>query len=283
MAAKNMVIYKAIGKFEKYAKKEEGTDKRILSKKMDHDGNIIPGQAGLPSCSDDPLDWFYEKPQAHVHLALKMLERGDRVPPNTRMEYVFTKRVGDLPDPDATQRDCIEDYTYFVEHSDALELDIPYYILHQLARPISELLRLGWPDVKKYRCRPDPTPENLESSFAKLPNAIRTDIGRKRGTKTKVLYFLNRHQTWVKDFTIVVGDASVVPNEFGECLELCREWYLGEVMSYYYFKFGVAKNKRVRKRNKKVHPFIMDILQTVVRHSSVIQELREGFRTAFEG
>ena len=38
---KDLVIYKAIATFEKYAKKEQGKDKRILAKKTDEDGNAI--------------------------------------------------------------------------------------------------------------------------------------------------------------------------------------------------------------------------------------------------
>jgi DNA polymerase elongation subunit (family B) len=276
--SKDYVIYKAIGKFEKYAKKTE--DGKVLAKKYSEDGEIIPEQAGAVSHSDDPLDWFYFRPQAHVHLALKMLERGDRVPPNTRMEYVFTKALGELPDAEAKQNTKIEDYTYFVEHPDEVELDIPYYILHQLAKPISELLRLGWKS-QPYRETPDVSDDSMIKMFGDLPSEIKTLIGRKKGVPTKTLYLLNNIKRLKEECTIQVGGKVVVAEVFTRCVKLCEAWYLDALMSRYYQRFGVNKTQRSRKKNKKIDPFMMDLLQTVTRHALVIDELHRGFERCF--
>ena len=285
VASRDLVIYKAIGKFEKYAKKEEGTDKKILSKKYDENGYIVPGQPGMVSSSDDPLDWFYSNPQSHVHLALKMLERGDRVPPNTRMEYVFTRQVGELPDADATQRDKIEDYTYFVEHSDEVVIDVPYYILHQLAKPISQLLRLGWPNKVTHRPIVHATDEAVNDALSQLPHEIRNILGRKKGIRVKVLCFLNSIPQWREKCTILVGappnQKGRVLNEFTRCVDLCNRWYISEKMNRYYFNFGVNKIQRNRKKDKLVEPFMMDLMQTVTRHHLVVDELKRGFEAAY--
>src|SRR5205814_1678372 len=82
----DLIIHQSIGKFEKYASKEKGPDKRILSLKYDSEGKIVPGP-GNPTSSQDPLDWHYPISRANLALALKMLRRGDKVPPNTRLEY----------------------------------------------------------------------------------------------------------------------------------------------------------------------------------------------------
>jgi DNA polymerase elongation subunit (family B) len=283
---KNLVMYKAIGKFEKYAKKETGEDKNILSKMHDDDGQVIPGKVGPPSSSSDPLDWFYERPPGHVCLALKMLGRGDIVPPNTRMEYVFTRRVGEIPDHMPKQCFKIEDYTFYTENLDKLTLDYAYYVFRQIARPVSELLSLGFGDVNRYCPKVDTDEESMTNSFANLPVGIRLSLALKRGIKAKVLHFLNDYESLIQDEYLMVGTGKkrhlVLPDSILECKKLCLKWYQREYIDLYFSNMGIGKSDRTRRRNNKIHPLFMDLIQTIIRHARVVDQLERAFGKAFD-
>lgn len=276
---RSLVIYKAIAKFEKYAMKEKGEDKRILSKKRDDEGRIIPGLPGFPTSSGDPLDWYYDRPPAHLCLALKMLGRGDQVPANTRMEYIFLK----TPNPKAKQGEKVEDLTYYLENG-GLELDIPYYIERQFCKPISELLYIGCGKPVPYKKSKEdtrPLKDRLESAFSHLPGPLRTFVNTKKGIRQKVFWFLNNFEKYT-DYQIQRKDSrgevrQVWLDEILKAEDLCREWYREEKMNLYFHNHGVGKSKLKRKRNKEIHPFFMDILQTAERKELLNREVETLF------
>lgn len=79
----------------------------------------------------------YKNPkQPHLYVARKLAaRRGYAVPSGSRVPYVF---VEDLDNPDCLQAERAEDPGYAREHE--LQLDLLYYIEHQLSSPICALL-----------------------------------------------------------------------------------------------------------------------------------------------
>ena len=291
---RDLVIYKAIGKFEKYAKKD--AEGNVLGKniKGDENGIKVIG-AGQRTSSDNPLDWYYEKPPAHVSLALKMSERGEKVPPNTRMEYIFSKFEPEKGQK-IKQSDKIEDYTYYMENKAKIEIDIFYYIERQLVKPISELLSLTFGDkIARYKSIKHEGMEikqRLDKVFEKLPTSLCFDISKKKGYRNKVLYFLNHYMEYedckidlgqfkkTKRGKLVSSINTVFPDEVFDAKEACTDWYMMEKMKLYFHSYGIGLGKLKQKRKKKYHPFFMDILQTIQRHEEVIDQLHTIFNYA---
>lgn len=147
--AKNLTIFKSIKDLISYAKKTEISDP---SGKKDEKGNVVKIKvflghdkkpmltaSGRPYETRDPLDpnLLYDN-VSHVRLALKMKKRGDDVPPNTRLQFVFLENDSEL------QSDKIEDYTFFKENWKKynLKLDPLYYLEKQLMKPITEVINV---------------------------------------------------------------------------------------------------------------------------------------------
>jgi len=80
---------------------------------------------------------------SHVMLARKMKERGDEVPPNTRLAYLFlvNNKKG------ALQGEKVEEWQYYLENKYKLNLKIDYlyYLEKQLVKPLNELLSVMYP------------------------------------------------------------------------------------------------------------------------------------------
>lgn len=125
----SFIMYKGISSVISYAK----TDKS--GNYIDREGNVIRDPEG-------PLDpRLVYAALAHVNLARKMIARGDDVPPNTRMEYVY------LRDPEARcDSDRTEDYTFYRENKMTENLKIDhFYYQEQLIKPMTELLGVVFP------------------------------------------------------------------------------------------------------------------------------------------
>lgn len=85
---------------------------------------------------------FYERSlPACVQLALKMMRRGQRVDPGTRLEYVITTDGSIQSYTKAKQWEKIEALDYYKDHSDILRLD-PIYYLNALAKPVDEVMKI---------------------------------------------------------------------------------------------------------------------------------------------
>lgn len=123
------IMYKGIKTVISYAKKDKS------GSYVDREGKVIDGVRG-------PLDErLVYASSDHVNLARKMIARGDDVPPNTRMEYVF------IENPDArTSSDSSEDYEFFRFNkvSSNLAIDVFYY-QQRLIKPMTELLDVIFP------------------------------------------------------------------------------------------------------------------------------------------
>jgi DNA polymerase elongation subunit (family B) len=129
----HLIIYVGVKGILSYAKTREiKRANGVVKEFVDEDGN--------PVITDDPLNprlQYSNVPQ--VILTLKMLRRGDDVPPNTRLEFLYLEAP---PEGVDHQGEKAEDYSYFKENKLALHLhpDYLHYVEKQLARPVGELL-----------------------------------------------------------------------------------------------------------------------------------------------
>ena len=80
---------------------------------------------------------------AQVQLAERMRNRGTRVDPGERLEYIVTTNGG----LKARQFDKIEDPKYQQEFSDIIKIDFIYY-LHLLINPLDQVLKVAYKEDK---------------------------------------------------------------------------------------------------------------------------------------
>ncbi len=134
--SKDLVIYKGIKDLISYAKSVEIDEHKYF---LGNDKQPLKNANGRPYVTNNPLDpnLVYDH-IPHVMLGLKMKERGEKVPPNTRLQYVFLDIDSKL------QGERIEDYTYFKENKNRLylRLDPLYYFEKQLMKPITEIINV---------------------------------------------------------------------------------------------------------------------------------------------
>lgn len=168
----HLIIYKGISTLINYAKKKEiargGGDK--IKVFVDDHGN--------PFDPISPLDERLIYPNLpQVLLALKIMKRGEDVPPNTRLEYIFVETANAMH-----QGDKAEDYNFFKEHRQDYKPDNAHYLEHQLTTTVTELLNVKFKgDVVAY--------EPLEEKFNYLVEKL-SGIQRER---------VNRIKTYIKE------------------------------------------------------------------------------------
>jgi DNA polymerase elongation subunit (family B) len=157
----NLIIYMGVKTIQNYAKRITKKQGRtvVSTTFIDRDGDEITDVIG-------PLDPRLQYPNIpQVLLALKMLNRGDDVPPNTRLEFLYLEPTADSP-PVRHQGEKAEDYTYYRENKNQLGApDYLHYLEKQLAKPMSELITV------KYPRQPVPY-EKLPDAFARLTGEL---------------------------------------------------------------------------------------------------------------
>lgn len=147
---KDLILYKGMKSLPDYAKKKKVkayVERKVGGRKMTEavDEEFYIDRNGDPF--DDPIGpldprLVYEKPPPHIMLALKMSRRGDDIPPNSRLEYIFL----DTGEVEELQGNKIEDFTYYNEYkrSKRLKIDYVYYFERQLIKPIDEMLTVKY-------------------------------------------------------------------------------------------------------------------------------------------
>jgi DNA polymerase delta subunit 1 len=137
----NLIVYTGVKNIMNYAKKKEVKNGRTVLDRvfLDEDKEPIDDPIGPL----DPRLVYPNLPQ--VLLSLKMLRRGDDVPPNTRLEYLYVEN-----DEATHQGEKAEDYTFYRENKDifGFKPDYLHYIEKQLTNPITELLDVKYPREK---------------------------------------------------------------------------------------------------------------------------------------
>lgn len=137
----NLIIYTGVKTVINYAKKKEKKQGRTVIERvfLDEDGEAIDDPFGPL----DPRLVFPNLPQ--VLLSLKMLRRGDDIPPNTRLEYLYLEKEGANH-----QGEKAEDYTFYRENKDIVKMtpDYLHYVEKQLSKPVTELLGVKYPRAR---------------------------------------------------------------------------------------------------------------------------------------
>lgn len=183
MGIKSLVSYAKTKKVEK----ANGEFDKIL---IDAAGDIIDDVIGPL----DPRLVYSNIPQ--VILGLKMLHRGDELPPNTRLEYLYLETKNKVEH----QGEKAEDYTYFRENKriENLRPDLLHYIEKSLMKPITEVINVKFSheiiphiemtdklrnymdklsDLHRYRVKNLKSTHNKERSLLICENPITLVIG----------------------------------------------------------------------------------------------------------
>jgi len=153
----HLIIYMGIRSVISYAKSHKQKQGKIVTSQTPIDANnyLIEDPIG-------PLDPRLVYPNIpQVLLALKLLRRGEEIPPNTRLEFLYLK----VPDAQH-QGEKAEDYTYFYENKEDehLKPDYQHYLEKQLTKPVTELLSVKYPKgVIPYRSHEEQFHDSLKA------------------------------------------------------------------------------------------------------------------------
>jgi len=156
----HLVIFMGVKDVISYSKKEE-----VLVSQPDKMGRIkkvkklyfidVNGERfDDPTGPNDPRLQLSNVPQAL--LCRKMIRRGDIIPANTRLEFLYLDMSRE--EVEITHNgERAEDYTYYKEHRKefGLKPDLLYYLEKQFMKPISEVLEVKWPTQFHLYMTPD--------------------------------------------------------------------------------------------------------------------------------
>lgn len=262
------LIYMGVRDIVTYAKKKEVKNKqgRVISASyIDKDGEIIDEDV------KDPLDERLTYPNLpQVLLALKMIGRGDDVPPNTRLEFLYLKN------PEAQHLgDSAEDYTYYKENKRTFNYQIdPFIYLNKLTTPIDELIYVRYPREKVQYKKLDDRLKDALNDVGNLSLLLRERIKRVRDyiyrstdrtpeytTKYKIGYdALGQQRDYelpepreyhsksvrAKCEMIIASSKETKPNNFNEdehipLVKVCKEWKARDILNRLYKQFGLRK------------------------------------------
>ena len=151
----HLIIYTGVNSIINYALKKEKKEGRTVIERVFIDQNKEPIED--PDGPLDPRLIYPNLPQ--VLLALKMLRRGDDVPSNTKLEYLYVEN-----DQASHQGEKAEDYTFYKENKATMGFrpDYLHYLEKQLCKPLMELIRT------KYARRDMIPYEPLEDALERL-------------------------------------------------------------------------------------------------------------------
>jgi len=188
------VIYKGLSDILDFAKSADvmvkGVKKTMF---IDASGNPFDDVTGqndprlvfkCESTNSKTLKVTVKDPPSHAMLALKMIQRGDEIATNTKMEYVFL----DYPEHKGMkQHEKIEDLTYYCENAYKLPpIDYLYYIEKQVLKPVTELLEVKLPkqEVVYY----DNIMSAISRELFKLPHDKRVELAGGKDLIKKIVY-----------------------------------------------------------------------------------------------
>lgn len=298
--AKDLVIYKGIGDLISYAKtielphpkgeKDEKGNVKMISYFIGKDKKPLMDEQKRPYTTRDPLDpnLRYDN-TAHLMLALRMKQRGDEVPPNTRLEYLFLE----TDNPEDLQGDKTEDFTYYKENKNIMKfrLDPLYYLEKQLTVPISELIGVLYRRDEYLYETIETRINNRETFiFKTVDSSIKESL---EGLKKMMLAFNNPNPIpYSKRISMVYTQIKKMKNEalckrFEELIQLYfkkkSEMFLDKIEK----KYGIKK-RPPKKIDKKTGMTIKDglimddILKYRTIYKSVVKHLDWIFFLKFE-
>lgn len=266
--ASDLIIYTGVQDVMMYAKRHKSDDPPSAANPY-LDANNEPFTD--PNDCFDPRLQYRNIPQAL--LSLKILRRGETIPPNTRLEYLY------LENPDAEhQGDKAEDFTYYLEHKAQYDLrpDYFHYIEKQLMKPVSELLNVKFPHRKIKN-------EKIEDSFSRCIGELSSEllkhrIQKIRGDQAKIGHILA---------SLASNPTGRKPNEVShiyhaELVKVTKTYRSCLIMDKVRKHYGVRKVPMVRgKRGEEERDadssVIKDMLKYRMAYAAVIGQLRQVF------
>jgi len=271
----DLIIYVGVKDVKEYAKKRTSDeDSSDTNPFIDDKGNPF---TDVSSPLDERLQ-YRNLPQCL--LALKMLRRGDDVPPNTRLEIIY------LENPNALhQGDKAEDFTYYRESKgiEGLRPDPLHYLEKQLTKPVTELITVKYPrEVVPYEKLDDAINRVLKNLNQLQSNRVANtrvytkerpirepssvgwecfekEIGKKltRELKTRPKIFPEKFESYkFKGKTAKVeyilqsaakgGINEINPDRDAELVDICRRWKSRNILNRLYREKGVKKRPSKR-------------------------------------
>lgn len=137
---KDYVITKSVGDFDGTVDSDTGRmgDYKVKELPSDSDerSKLLDGRS--------EKEYYVSSMPAQVQLAERMKRRGVPVDIGSRIEYVVTRKIGA-----STLGQKIEDYDYFMKHSDVLDLDPNYYV-EAMINPLDQIFKtMGYGNMMK--------------------------------------------------------------------------------------------------------------------------------------
>ncbi len=245
----DFIIYVGVTDVMNYAKKKEiKTANKTERIYLDYNNNPIHDPIG----PNDPRLVWSNYPQ--TRLAVKMIRRGDTVPANTRLEFLYL----DYGYKVAVQGDQAEDYTYYKEnkHYEQLRPDLLLYLEKQLLKPVTELLRVKFPHEYITFETVDEKLERTLTAFTKKNDLYRDRIDKIK-KHTKVLpqrdndenireYKFTKMAAKVEYILENVSKAAnkIHPLRQKELVEACRSWKARYILDQHYAKYKLTKRPK---------------------------------------
>ena len=270
----HLIIYVGVKSIINYAKSHKVSEGRTVVSQIPVDKN---GEAIEHIVSPlDPRLVYPNIPQ--VLLSLKMMRRGEEIPPNTRLEFIY------IENPEAEhQGEKAEDYTYYKENKDYenMKPDYLHYLEKQLTKPVTELLTVKYPKgiipyisyedkFRQYMLKLDSIHRCKianASTYSKnrplhgldvykstdvlvgwnaLENPIKEEF--KRGSDLKFEKYLFKKD--IAKITCIIDDVvnntsttSMTKEKYPDLFNLALLWKSQDIIDKLYKKFGLTKRK----------------------------------------
>ena len=249
---------------------------------MDKNKQPMKDSKGQPIIIKDPRDpRLTFRNDSHVMLALKMLRRGDEVPPNTRLQYVFL----DTGNSKELQGLKAEEYGYFKENRirKKLKLDPLYYLEKQLAKPITEIINVLYRTKKiKYETLDDKIKRFENHIFEKMDSSIKDNIIDMRQfilTKFKTIIKegknISEYKSRVKMVTTQIRTLKddKILNIFNNLVKLYYTKKSENVLEIIEKAYGLKK-KGAKKHDKKTGLIVVDgqVMENIIKYRTTYQE-----------
>lgn len=175
---KKFIIYMGVTDLLQYAEKKETKNGTTVIATLFKDRNTGRFDIEDPDGPMDPRLSYRSIPQAL--LLKKMRDRGDVVPPNTRLEIIYVENKEAVK-----QGDKAEDFRYYIDNR-KIENMIPdkiHYLEKQIEKPLTEVINVCYPkeNVWWYNVKEQIEKAlecNIENNFLKY-NVRKTNVYRK--------------------------------------------------------------------------------------------------------
>lgn len=254
----HLVIYVGISSVINYAKSKDiitlhGTETVYL----DANGNPIDGVTG----PEDPRLVYSNVPQSI--LAQKMMRRGDIVPANTRLEFLYLDPGYEV----AHQGEKAEDYMYYKENRrhEQLRPDLLFYIEKQLLKPLTELITVKYKHELIVFETVDERFARLSKQLFKKSALLKDKIEKKKnetriitqGSEEERIYSFKGTAAKVEHalrYLVSTRANHIHPVHDAEFIEACRAWKARAVLDAIYKKHDLDKRpKRITRVGDKLH------------------------------